>query len=65
MATSLERSQPSFTAIIYAHKATNSEKFAEVGRILSEITGLEPVVKTGSSWGHPRSLKWCHSTDHL
>jgi len=49
MATSLE--QPNFTAIIYAHKATNSEKFAKISRILSEITGLEPIVKTGSCLG--------------
>jgi len=43
--TSLERSQSSFTAIICNHKATNPENWAKVGRVLSEIIGLEPVVK--------------------
>jgi len=58
--TSLERSQPHFTAIIYARTATNPEKFAKIGRILSEIFGLEPIVTNESSSdssGHPRSLK--------
>jgi len=49
-ATSLERSQPHFTSIIYAHNATNSENFAKIGRVLSEIIGLEPIAKTGSSF---------------
>jgi len=35
MATSLERSKPHLTSIIYAHKATNSENFAKIGRVLS------------------------------
>jgi len=50
MATSLERSQPHFTAIIHAHDASNSENFAQIGREFSEITVFEPVVKTGSSF---------------
>ena len=32
MATSLERSQPNFTAIVYARKATNRENLAKIGR---------------------------------
>jgi len=51
MARSAERSQPNFTAIIYAHKATNSENFAKIGRMVSEIIRLEPVVKTESIFG--------------
>jgi len=51
MATSLERSQPNFTANIYAPKATNTENWVKIGCILSEIIGLEPVVKTGSRFG--------------
>ena len=57
MATSFERSQPHFTAIIYTRNATNPENFAKIGRVRSEIIGLEPVVKNGSSFdslGHPR-----------
>ena len=46
MATSLERSQPIFTAVIYARKATNFENLANIGRVLCEIIELEPVVKT-------------------
>ena len=49
MATSLERSQSNFTAIIYAH-FTNSKNFAKISRVLSEITGLEQTVKTGTSF---------------
>jgi len=45
MATSLMRSQPHFTAIIYARKCTNLENFTKIGRVLSEIIGLEPLVK--------------------
>jgi len=37
MATSLERSQPNFTAIICSHKATNSENFTKIGCVISEI----------------------------
>jgi len=33
MATSLERLQPHSTAIIQAHKASNSENFAIIGRV--------------------------------
>jgi len=51
MATSLEWSQPNFTPIICAHTATNPENWAKIGLVLSEITGLEPTVKTGSSFG--------------
>jgi len=60
MAMSFERSEPHFTAIIHTHNASNSENFAKFGRVLSEITGLKPVVKTGSSFGskgYPWSLK--------
>ena len=42
MATSFERSQPHFTAIIYAH---NSENFLKISRVVREISGLESVVK--------------------
>jgi len=41
VATTLERSQPNFTAIIYSRIATNCEQFAKIGRVLSEIIGLE------------------------
>ena len=51
MATSTQQSQPCFTAIIYDHNATNFENFAKIRRVLSEITGLESIVKTGSSFG--------------
>jgi len=51
MTTFLERLQLNFTAIIYAPKATNCENVAKIGRVLSEITGLEQTVKTGSSFG--------------
>jgi len=51
IATSLEWSQPNFTAIICAHMATNAENFVKIGLVLSEITWLELVVKTGSSFG--------------
>jgi len=44
METSLERSQPHLTAIIYARKATNPENFAQTGRILSEIISLEAIA---------------------
>ena len=37
MATSFERSQPHFTAIIYAH---NSENFLKISRVVREISGL-------------------------
>jgi len=50
MATSLERLQLHFTAIIYAKKATNPENSAKIGDVLSEMTGLEPTVQTGSSF---------------
>ena len=49
--TFLEQSQPHFTAVIHAHSANNSENFAKIGCVLSEITEQEPVVKTGSSFG--------------
>jgi len=45
-----EQSQPHFTAVIHAHSANNSENFAKIGCVLSEITEQEPVVKTGSSF---------------
>jgi len=48
MATSLERLQPNFTAIIYVCKATNPENWAKIDRVLSEIIGLEQI---GSSFG--------------
>ena len=48
--TCLEQSQPRFTAVIHAHSATNSENFAKIICVLSEITEQEPVVKTGSSF---------------
>ena len=51
LSRSISSCYPLFTAIIYAHKASNSENVAMIGRILSEITGLEPIVKTGSSFG--------------
>ena len=51
MATSRERSEPNFTTIIYARKVTSPENWAKIGRALSEIIGLEPVVKTGRSFG--------------
>jgi len=53
MATTLERSQPNFTAIffVYGRKATNSENFAKIGQVLSQIIGAEPIIKTGSSFG--------------
>ena len=57
MATSYERSQLHFTAIIYTRNATSPENFAKIGRVRSEIIGLEPIVKNGSSFdslGHPR-----------
>jgi len=41
VATTLERSQANFTAIIHARNATNWKKFAKIGRVLSEIIGLE------------------------
>jgi len=37
MATALERPQPNFTAIICAHKATNSENFAKIGCVTFKI----------------------------
>ena len=48
MATSLERLQPNFTAIIYACSATDPENWAKVGRVHFEDIGLEGIVKTGS-----------------
>jgi len=45
MAMSLERSQLNSAATICAHKLTNSENLANIGRVLSEITGLEQIVK--------------------
>jgi len=47
----LERSQPNFTAIIYALRAINPENWVTIGLVLYEIIGLEPIVKTGSSFG--------------
>jgi len=41
MATTLERSQANFTAIIHARNATNWKKFSKIGCVLSEIIGLE------------------------
>jgi len=40
MATSLRRSQPNFTAIIYAHRATNTENWAKIGRVDFVENGL-------------------------
>jgi len=51
MATSLERSQPHFTAIVIARKAIDREKFAKLGRAISEIIGVEPLVQVRSSFG--------------
>ena len=50
MATSFERSQPHFTAIIYTRNATNPENFAKIGRVRSEIIGLEPIVNKKLSY---------------
>ena len=50
MATSLERSQPHFTSVIYVWKATNPENFAKIGRVLSQTIGHKPIVNTGSSF---------------
>jgi len=36
MATSLERSQPNFAAIIYAHRAINPENLAKISPLLSD-----------------------------
>jgi len=58
--TSLKRSQTNFTAIINAHKHTNSENFAKIGVVLFYVIIFEPEVKSGSSFGslgHRRSLK--------
>jgi len=52
MAMSLERSQPNFTAIIYAHRATNSENSAKIGRVYFEEIGLE----SSKNWKHFRKL---------
>ena len=41
MSTSFERSQPHFTAIIYALKAISPEYFAKIARLLSEVIGLD------------------------
>jgi len=49
MGMSLERSQLRFTPNIYAHNATNSENFTNIGGALSKITGLEPVVTRSSA----------------
>jgi len=39
MVTSLNRSQPNFTAIVYARTATNPEYWAKIGRVRFEIIG--------------------------
>ena len=36
MATSLERSQPNFAAIIYAHRAINPENLVKISPLLSD-----------------------------
>ena len=41
MATSLGRSPPNFTAIIYDRRATNPEYWTKIGRAHFEIIGLE------------------------
>ena len=41
----LERSQLNFMAIVYARKATSPENFAKVGRTLSKIIRLAPILK--------------------
>jgi len=48
MVTSLGRSQPHFTAFIFAQKSDNPENFAKIGRVLSGIVGVEPIVKPES-----------------
>ena len=45
----LERSQPVFTSIICAHKATNIENWTKIGCLHFEIIGLKGIVKTGST----------------
>jgi len=45
MATPIELSQPYFTGIIYARRATNPENWAKIGRVYFEIIGLERIVK--------------------
>ena len=52
MAMSLERSQPNFTAIIYAYRAINSENSAKIGRVYFEEIGLE----SSKNWKHFRKL---------
>ena len=44
MATSLQRLQPNFTAIIYARNDTNSENFANIGRVQSEIVTRSSAI---------------------
>jgi len=48
MVTSLGRSQPHFTAFLFAQKSDNPENFAKIGRVLSGIIGVEPIVKPES-----------------
>ena len=62
MATSLGRSPPNFTAIIYDRRATNPEYWTKIGRAHFEIIGLEWIIKTGIL---SRSLKWFYLTDHI
>ena len=57
---------PSSISVMY--KATKSENFSTIGHVLTEIIGLEPIVKTGSSFGssgRPMSLKMRDSTEHI
>jgi len=60
MATSLERSQPNFTAIVYARRANNLANLAKIGRVCSEEIALKGIVKQeafSAVRGHSRSLK--------
>jgi len=48
-ATYLERSQPNFTTIIYARRATNPQNLAKIAQVLSEVIGLEPIITRSSA----------------
>ena len=62
MTTALERPQPNFTAIICAHKATNSENFTKIGCVISEINQARTNSKNQKQlWqlGSPKVIKNC------
>ena len=42
LATSLKRSQPNFTAIIYARIATSTKKLAKIGRVRARRNSKNP-----------------------